>query len=283
MLKILWADDQVDVVKTFSRLLEPFNPVLEFVSSGEDALKRICNTSFSLLILDLKMPPTDWGGLWLLEKLKETDINIPVIIISGEGTQEETIKALRLGASDYITKENIEDELFQRASQLLEASIVNNATYKLIQKGESEAVEFKTTLRVNTYTDKNDPKIQHSVLKTIAAFLNSKGGTLFIGVNDKGELVGVENDKFPTDDKMLLHLIDLVKNHIGEQFIQYLDVNFKLINDMKILKVDSLVAEEPAYLRFEKQEYFYIRTGPATNALPISKIHKYIKNRFKKV
>ena len=59
-----------------------------------------------------------------------------------------------------------------------------------ISKGEGMQVEFKATLRVNLHTNQNDVKMEHAVLKTLAAFLNSKGGTLFIGVNDSGEVVG---------------------------------------------------------------------------------------------
>jgi len=63
---------------------------------------------------------------------------------------------------------------------------------ELIKKGESEKIEFKSTLRTNLYTKEIDKKIELSVLKTINAFLNSNGGTLLIGVNDKGELLGTE-------------------------------------------------------------------------------------------
>jgi len=75
--------------------------------------------------------------------------------------------------------------------------------------------EFKGTLRVNLHTGQNDVKLEHAVLKTLAAFLNSKGGTLFVGVNDDGEVIGLENDKFLNRDKMALHLDNLIKDQLG--------------------------------------------------------------------
>ena len=215
-----------------------------------------------------------------MEQLNEIEAKLPVIIISGEGTQEETIKAIRLGANDYVTKENIEDELFERVNKLLERSTENSPTYQLIQNGENEAVEFKSTLRINLSTKQKDNRIQHSVLKTIAAFLNSKGGVLFIGVSDQGELLGVENDHFQNEDKMLQHLINIIKTQIGVQFVQYLTMQFKMLNNIKILMINCRPSKEPAYLKFDNKEYFFIRTGPATNALQVSKIHAYIKSRF---
>src|SRR5205823_3551492 len=85
-----------------------------------------------------------------------------------------------------------------------------------ISRGEGMRTEFKETLRVNIHTGQNDPKMEHAVLKTLVAFLNSKGGgTLFVGVKDDGEAIGLEQDKFPSEDKMALHLDNLIKDRIG--------------------------------------------------------------------
>lgn len=67
----------------------------------------------------------------------------------------------------------------------------------IVNQGETTTVEFKSTLRINLHTGEKDPRIELAVLKTIAAFLNSSGGTLLIGVNDDGEPLGVEADHFP--------------------------------------------------------------------------------------
>ncbi|WP_455132696.1 AlbA family DNA-binding domain-containing protein [Microbacterium aurum] len=64
----------------------------------------------------------------------------------------------------------------------------------LIAAGESEGVEFKETARWNVREDKKDPRMEQVVAKTVAAFLNSSGGTLVIGVDDAGRALGLDRD-----------------------------------------------------------------------------------------
>src|SRR5262249_5865593 len=77
---------------------------------------------------------------------------------------------------------------------------------EVLRGGESATVEFKSSLRVNLHTRNRDAKIEHAVLKTIAAFLNSDGGILVVGVDDKGIPLGLDADGFQSEDKMLQHL-----------------------------------------------------------------------------
>ena len=70
-------------------------------------------------------------------------------------------------------------------------SIQQTSTQELILKGENERVEFKSTLRWNLRAEKKDKAITHASLKTIAAFLNTDGGILLIGVADEGTLLGL--------------------------------------------------------------------------------------------
>jgi hypothetical protein len=76
------------------------------------------------------------------------------------------------------------------------AAVAPIAIADLIAGGETRAVEFKSTLRMNLHTGQVDDKIQVSALKTIAGFLNAKGGTLLIGVADNGEVLGLDADGF---------------------------------------------------------------------------------------
>ncbi|MBL9160689.1 MAG: putative DNA binding domain-containing protein [Verrucomicrobiales bacterium] len=151
----------------------------------------------------------------------------------------------------------------------------------LIAKGESSFVEFKSTLRVNLHTKEADPKIELSVLKTIAAFLNSKGGgTLIIGVDDNGTALGLEADNFKNEDKMALHFQNLIKDRIGIEHAAHIIPAFEDFAGKRVLRIDCSPSHEPAYVKNGNVETFFIRTGPSTNELPTSKIHAYIKQRF---
>lgn len=153
---------------------------------------------------------------------------------------------------------------------------------QLIDEGESTSTEFKSTLRRNLHTGENDIKIENAALKTIAAFLNSKGGgTLFLGVADDGEPLGLENDAFANQDKMLLHLNNLVKERLGSKHFLYIQPHFDDLEGKSVLVVDCLAARSPAYLKEGSEERFYIRSVAATVELKGSQIQDYVALRFR--
>lgn len=151
-----------------------------------------------------------------------------------------------------------------------------------IERGEGMHVEFKSTLRVNLHTGEKDPRMEHAVLKTIAAFLNSKeGGTLFVGVNDEGDIVGLDADQFPNEDKLLLHLDNLIKKSLGQPVYVCLNIECDEINGGRILAVECKPSDKPVFLKNGDSEEFYIRAGASSPALPPSHAHEYIQQRFK--
>ena len=150
-----------------------------------------------------------------------------------------------------------------------------------IERGEGMQVEFKSTLRVNLHTGDKDSRMEHAVLKTIAAFLNSKeGGTLFIGVNDEGDIVGLDADQFPNDDKLLLHLDNLIKKGLGQSVYVCLKIECGEIDGGRMLAIECKPSEKPVFLKNGESEEFYIRAGASSPALPQSHAHEYIQQRF---
>jgi len=152
---------------------------------------------------------------------------------------------------------------------------------KLIKEGENERIEFKSTLRTNIHTNEHDRKIEHSVLKTIVAFLNSEGGTLLIGVSNEGGIMGIERDRFQNNDRFTLHFMNLIKEHIGSEYIPYLSFELILIEEKTILKVDCTCSRKPVYLRMGKDEEFYVRAGPATVQLNGRRLVDYVDRKFR--
>ncbi len=150
-----------------------------------------------------------------------------------------------------------------------------------IARGEGMQTEFKSTLRANLHTGQNDQKMEHAVLKTLAAFLNSKGGTLFVGVNDAGEILGLGKDNFPNEDKMALHLDNLIKTQLGLSVYACMKICFSEINGMRFLAIECVESEKPVFLKSSAGEEFFIRAGASSPALPASHMHEYIQQRFK--
>jgi predicted HTH transcriptional regulator len=152
---------------------------------------------------------------------------------------------------------------------------------QVITNGESEALEFKSTLRTNLHTGNKDPRMELSALKTIAGFLNTSGGTLIIGLADDRTPVGVEADGFPNEDKMSLHLVNIVKSRMGPQAMISIHLNFDDVENSRVTVVKCRKAVLPVFVKDGEIERFYIRMGPSTDELSASQTQEYIKHRFK--
>jgi hypothetical protein len=150
----------------------------------------------------------------------------------------------------------------------------------LVTQGEYECCEFKSTLRINLHTGSEDKRLEHACLKTIDAFLNTDGGHLLIGVNDKGQPLGIENDRFPSEDKMNLHLFNLLRQRIGAEHLLNVEARFETLGGKRVLVVHCHRSSLPVCLKDDNTERFFIRTGPASVELQLSQVLRYIKQRF---
>ena len=292
--KVLWIDDQVDVIRTLSSLLTPLNATVTCVGSATEAIDLLKLDNYDLVLVDLGMPPGKWGGLWFLDAIRALEKQLPVIVVSGEGSQQETIKALRLGAADYITKETLEQELVPRVQQILSRASEKGddgeeAIQALIRTGEKEDVEFKSTLRWNINAKRIDAAMELAIVKSIAGFMNSKGGTLLIGVDDKGQICGLEEDRFPNDDKLQLHFWNRIRDCIGSENSGHVHATLMKIGAKSILQVNCRASPRPVYVRWKQSghaveaDMFFVRTGPKTEMLDIRQAVQYIAGHFKSI
>lgn len=160
---------------------------------------------------------------------------------------------------------------------------VENETPLLVElrAGENSVREFKSTLRTNLHTMKVESEVHHGILKTVCAFLNSKeGGTLFIGVDDAGSVIGIEVDNFENNDKFGLHLQNILRDKIGTIESSNVRVTFHLISQKTVVRLECKPSVRPVFLKGPKEEEFYVRTGPRTEKLKISEVLEYCKIRF---
>jgi hypothetical protein len=176
--------------------------------------------------------------------------------------------------------EHIEEklELIREAVKL-----ANDSDYilELIRRGESKKLEFKSTLRKNLMSGNSDWNVEHAVLKTVIACLNTDGGTLLVGVSNSGEVLGIENDDFMSEDKFLLHFKQLIKEHIGLAYAPLIEYALVPINGKKILKIDCRKSDEAVFLKLNKnEEEFYIRIGPSSERLTGSKLIEYVNRQY---
>ena len=213
-----------------------------------------------------------------------------MLLIKGAITKNQYISAVM--ASDHF----IHDEFEVKRSEYVSAfeslrsdidkafdyiTLTENPIKTIISEGETTTVEFKSTFRKNLHTKQNDDDITHSCLKTIAAFLNTDGGKLFIGVSDNGDILGIEKDGFPNNDKYQLHLYNLIKDCLGSNFASLVNTEMMAIEDQFICIVKCKKSKDPVFLKYKKNdEEYFIRTGPGTTRLSPSEAHNYIKDKF---
>ena len=163
---------------------------------------------------------------------------------------------------------------------MADQSIPVTAIDVVVQSGEGKTREFKSTLRMNMHTKQPDPRMELGCLKTVAALLNTYGGTLVIGVADNGDPVGIEADGFPDEDKMLLHFSNLVNSRIGPEYEMYIHPHFEDYRRYRILAVECMPAKSAVYVKDGNTERFYVRSSAATRELLPSEMQTYIKQRF---
>jgi two-component system, NtrC family, response regulator PilR len=102
MAKILIVDDNPEVLKLIANILETNEYEVETVSRGESAIKKLESNDYDMVLTDLMMPDVD--GMQVLEHVKSRASRTMCIILTGHGTIKSSVKAIKRGAFDYITK-----------------------------------------------------------------------------------------------------------------------------------------------------------------------------------
>ncbi|MCP4021720.1 MAG: transporter substrate-binding domain-containing protein [Desulfobacteraceae bacterium] len=155
----------------------------------------------------------------------------------------------------------------------------------IIDQGENEFTEFKSSIRWNLKTQKTDKGLEYVIVKTISAFMNAKGGLLFIGVSDQGELLGIDPDyktfqKKPNQDGFMLKFSSLINQHLGRQNHKFVSLDIHSFEGTDICRVTIHPGEKPVFIKENGKEAFYIRAGAASIPLSMSEAHEYIGSRW---
>ncbi len=156
---------------------------------------------------------------------------------------------------------------------------------EIIDQGENDWVEFKSSLRWNIQTEKPDKRIEAVIIKTMSAFMNARGGTLFIGINDAGEPVGIEADyksfqRKPNRDGFMLKLSSMISQNLGRQSHKFIITDIQIMEGRDVCKITVKPGERPVYIKENGKESFYIRAGASSVPLSMSEAHEYINSRW---
>lgn len=182
--------------------------------------------------------------------------------------------------NDYLKNLQAKSENLKSANG--KASAMNWSEY--VRREEDYWMEKKSSLRICLRQDKPMEYIEHGIVKTINAFLNTEGGTLLIGVSDEGEVLGLEKDFASFGNKgkdgFLLHYDNLIDKSIGKEQHAHLDLKFIEVEgkEVAVVKVDP--SNKPVYLRRGKDLEFYVRNAASSRAYNMMEANEYINKHW---
>lgn len=166
------------------------------------------------------------------------------------------------------------------------------AVRELLAAGESAVVEFKSSARWDVKNNKAEKFIERIIVKTVAAFLNTSGGTLIIGVEDDGNVYGLAEDYklcgAKGRDSFENWLTQTLLKDFGKDASGLLSTSFYELKDpdpQRLGSGDACVvtvkpSPKPRFIVENGQEQFFIRTGNATNQLKPSELLDYYKHHW---
>ncbi|MCL2340193.1 MAG: response regulator [Proteobacteria bacterium] len=146
--KILIADDDTLVRSSIQKILHMFHHDVVAVESGRQVLEQMLD-DFDVIVLDINMP--DMDGFETLERLNQQRIDIPVLFLTGAGSMENAVKAIHLGAYDFLTKPIVDIELFHiKVNQAVE-----KRRFLLQEKVYMKKLEIEVEKKTHELAEKN--------------------------------------------------------------------------------------------------------------------------------
>lgn len=156
--KVLIVEDEENLLFGLKLNFELENYLVETAENGRNALEKILNNNFDLIVLDVMLPEMD--GFTVCEKARENGVLTPIIFLTAKSNSLDKINGLKIGADDYLTKPFSLEELLLRSKNILKRSVksiandinhfefdgnkINFSTYEVINfKGEKDALSKK--------------------------------------------------------------------------------------------------------------------------------------------
>ncbi len=312
---ILMEFSRIDLINKFSTnpKINRFNFLIETTQREHINLKTLQTENDSLNISKLnhfkKFDSIDTGTFifdfknekyWNSFKRfhKKSGILYYLLTISDKDLQKNVIS----GKSGYLNKFayflillGVALLLIKKRFYYLRSGKINIPPVKeILLKDENRYLEFKSSARWDYRQGKTNPDLEKVILKTLAAFGNTDGGILLIGVDDDKNIIGLEKDfstlKKSTADYYEVHLRNILHKMMGVKYVsQYIRMQFKTCDNQNIICIIKvLAAGEPIYLKFKNkngqtEEKFYVRSGNSSQEIDsIAEINDYLNSRFKK-
>ena len=268
----------------------------------------LANGRVDALFAELGLEPGERGFFEGVKTYRDGEfISLPTLMLRGDreeagklmATTRELAESGDLAKYDAMTAQEWIEPLVKSVEVLDSAryaSIVMNTIPRLEDVAASALFEsmriiqtnpriylaahgYGDFMRWNLKTDRSEKVIDKAWLKSVAAFLNSDGGVLLVGVTDNSDIMGIETDNFDNEDKYLLHVNNRIQQHIGLEHAGFIGYQLVPVDNQKVLLVECQPSPSPVFLKISKEEEFYIRVGPGSRRLSTSEVVAYVTNR----
>ncbi|MGC9603162.1 MAG: RNA-binding domain-containing protein [Minisyncoccia bacterium] len=155
---------------------------------------------------------------------------------------------------------------------------------QLASQEEHEQLEFKSSLRFDRRMNQLNRELEKAAMKTVAAFLNSKGGYLVIGMDDSKKPLGLRDDyetlQRKDGDGLENHFTQTFNAMIGPEFRHLVKLWFYEMEGLDVCVVQVAPSSRPVYLKLNDSERFYVRTGNITTDLKFSEVEAYTRSHW---
>lgn len=283
----LSAEKQTESLKThrwYCQVIVNTN-LIEF-----EYLYKFLNSYLGKLILKLKSFENQFSSHLSNETIKNIEIAVPskniqkeiVTSIAKLDTISREIDALSKNISiNPISSENEKNQI-SMISDIIGQLSDKDKVRIIIQNGENKHNEFKSSAFLDLKTNQKVDYLITPIIKTIAAYMNTDGGNLIVGVNDSSDIIGIANELklFPSRDRYLQTIENHVKAQLGTQNTSQINYKFVEIKSNVILLISVLSkSKKEVYI---KEKEFYIRSTPSTRKLEGREMNEYIETNFRK-
>ena len=155
----------------------------------------------------------------------------------------------------------------------------------LIKNGEDEQLEFKSSFRYDYRQQKPNKALEGVIVKTLAGFMNTQGGSLLIGVADDGNILGLEADyntlHRKDSDGYTQMITSLISDKMGTPACRLVRILFHKHEGKEVCRIIVLPSPVPVYVSEERQARFYVRTASGTREMDVQEAMTFIKLRWK--
>ncbi len=215
----------------------------------------------------------------LLEILDRVFLSFSPLMLSMAGLFVLFGGAMGLASGWYYRALRRKDRQLSVQAQSLQQSLRS-----LLEAGESDRVEFKSSVRWDHRLEKLNKALEHVVVKTLAGFMNGSGGILLLGVDDDGRVVGVQKDyptlKKPGPDGYEQHLMHLISTQLRADLCDLVHVGFHVVEGKDICMVTVSPSARPVYVHNGDLAKYFLRTGNATRELNTQEAVHHVMRRF---